>query len=451
MSRAWASISIARNAAAVSVVKYGLPVPPAKITTRPFSRCRRARRRMYGSAIWCISIADCTRVTSPSFSMMSWRARALMTVASIRMWWAVTSSRHRRAAKSAPRTKFPPPTTMATWTPRVVTSLTSWATRRRTEAARPAWSGPPRASPLSFRRMRRYLGTDASDEMPAPSRTMRLNPGGSGASAGTPSAPGRLLVAEFEPGEPPNQDVLSEFRDRLGKEIAHPLAFVSDEGLLEQYDVSEPLLKTAVHRCLSTTSGGIASRLTYWGAAAVTCRAMSCASRLNSSVRATKSVSQLTSTNAPTRPPACTYASTSPSEASRLAFLSAMANPLARRSSTAFSRSPPACSTAVRQSMTPAPVRARSSLTSSVLLSTVVFRFTCSPLGIFLNKLWGSGGFRGQERIERLVLFPGQSLAFGKGSFLGGLGWAGGPFFHHLTLAPLFQPFQRRVGDPARH
>src|SRR3972149_1151922 len=35
MSRASASTSMARNAAAVSVEKYGLPVPPAKMTTRP--------------------------------------------------------------------------------------------------------------------------------------------------------------------------------------------------------------------------------------------------------------------------------------------------------------------------------------------------------------------------------------------------------------------------------
>ena len=41
-----APISIARSAAAVSVVKNGLPVPAARITTRPFSRCLTARRRM---------------------------------------------------------------------------------------------------------------------------------------------------------------------------------------------------------------------------------------------------------------------------------------------------------------------------------------------------------------------------------------------------------------------
>ena len=34
------------SAAAESVVKNGLPVPAAKTTTRPFSRCRMALRRM---------------------------------------------------------------------------------------------------------------------------------------------------------------------------------------------------------------------------------------------------------------------------------------------------------------------------------------------------------------------------------------------------------------------
>src|SRR5262249_50590594 len=46
-----APISAARSAAVVSVVKYGLPVPAANTTTRPFSRWRMARRGMYGSAI----------------------------------------------------------------------------------------------------------------------------------------------------------------------------------------------------------------------------------------------------------------------------------------------------------------------------------------------------------------------------------------------------------------
>src|SRR3954470_339114 len=44
IASAW--ISRARRAAAVSVVKNGLPVPAAKMTMRPFSRWRIARRRM---------------------------------------------------------------------------------------------------------------------------------------------------------------------------------------------------------------------------------------------------------------------------------------------------------------------------------------------------------------------------------------------------------------------
>ncbi len=69
----------------MSVVKNGLPVPAAKITIRPFSRWRIARRRMYGSATSEIVIADCTRVGTSSFSSASWSASAFSTVASIPM------------------------------------------------------------------------------------------------------------------------------------------------------------------------------------------------------------------------------------------------------------------------------------------------------------------------------------------------------------------------------
>ena len=78
-------ISTARSAAAVSVVKYGLPVPATKIATRPFSRWRMARRRMYGSATSFIAIAVMTRVGTPAFSRASWSARPFMTVASMPM------------------------------------------------------------------------------------------------------------------------------------------------------------------------------------------------------------------------------------------------------------------------------------------------------------------------------------------------------------------------------
>ena len=44
-----------------------------------------ARRRMYGSATSEIVMADCTRVTAPTFSSASCSARAFRTVASMPM------------------------------------------------------------------------------------------------------------------------------------------------------------------------------------------------------------------------------------------------------------------------------------------------------------------------------------------------------------------------------
>src|SRR5581483_3466659 len=85
MRIASAPISSARSAAAVSVVKNGLPVPAAKMTTRPFSRWRTARRRMYGSATSWTSIAESTRVSAPFRSSASCTASAFSTVASIPM------------------------------------------------------------------------------------------------------------------------------------------------------------------------------------------------------------------------------------------------------------------------------------------------------------------------------------------------------------------------------
>ena len=74
-----APISSARSAAAVSVVKNGLPVPAAKITMRCFSRCRIARRRMYGSATSGMPSADWMRVSAPRCSSTSWSVSALRT------------------------------------------------------------------------------------------------------------------------------------------------------------------------------------------------------------------------------------------------------------------------------------------------------------------------------------------------------------------------------------
>src|SRR3989442_331550 len=112
-------------------------------------------------------------------------------------------------------------------------------------------------------------------------------------------------------------------------------------------------------------------------------RATSRTNCLKSSVRATKSVSQFTSTSTPTRPLKWMYASTSPSDASRPARVSALAAPFLRSTSTAFSRSPPASSSARLQSIIPAPVRARSSATcfapTSFTLATVAHSSIRTP------------------------------------------------------------------------
>ncbi len=123
-----APISEARRAAAVSVVKNGLPVPPAKITTRPFSRCRSALRLMYGSAMERISSAVMTRVCTPRRSRASCMQMALITVASMPMWSAATRSIP-GGAEELPRKMLPPPTTSPSRTPRRVTSTTCEASR----------------------------------------------------------------------------------------------------------------------------------------------------------------------------------------------------------------------------------------------------------------------------------------------------------------------------------
>ncbi len=59
------------KAAAVSVVKKGLPSPALKTTTLPFSRCLMALLLIKGSATASISSAETCRAAIPSFSMAS--------------------------------------------------------------------------------------------------------------------------------------------------------------------------------------------------------------------------------------------------------------------------------------------------------------------------------------------------------------------------------------------
>ena len=78
-----AFISVALNTAAVSVVKYGCPVPHANITTLPLFKCFSAFLCINGSAISFISIAVCTLEKTPLASNASCNANPFIAVASI--------------------------------------------------------------------------------------------------------------------------------------------------------------------------------------------------------------------------------------------------------------------------------------------------------------------------------------------------------------------------------
>ena len=92
---------------------------------------------------------------------------------------------------------------------------------------------------------------------------------------------------------------------------------------------------------------------------------MSLTSDWKSGVLATKSVSQLTSTIAPALPPSRMQEPTAPSAAVREAFLAAAARPFLRSRSRAWSMSPCASTSALLQSIIPAPVSSRSWRTTS--------------------------------------------------------------------------------------
>jgi hypothetical protein len=109
------------QAAAVSVVKNGLPVPPPKMTTRPASSSRTAASRSNDSPTWPMLTAVWTCAGMPALTRASFNARAFITVASMPIESAVARSMPDRAPV-APRNRLPPPTTMPTCTPRATTS-----------------------------------------------------------------------------------------------------------------------------------------------------------------------------------------------------------------------------------------------------------------------------------------------------------------------------------------
>ena len=98
---------------------------------------------------------------------------------------------------------------------------------------------------------------------------------------------------------------------------------------------------------------------------------MPAASAWNSVLRATKSVSELSSIMTARLPSVAT--ATRPSAATRPAFLAALARPLVRSQSMAASISPPVSVSAALQSIMPAPVWSRSSFTIPAVIAMSSF------------------------------------------------------------------------------
>ena len=83
-----------------------------------------------------MSMALMTRQSMPLRSKQSWSESELMTVASMPMLSPCARSIP-AAAPESPRKMFPPPTTMATWTPASQTGLISSASRCGTAGSMP--------------------------------------------------------------------------------------------------------------------------------------------------------------------------------------------------------------------------------------------------------------------------------------------------------------------------
>src|SRR4051794_18480405 len=134
------------------------------------------------------------------------------------------------AAAAIPRKMLPAPRTMAISTPSSWTRLIWSAMRPSVSGSVPKSSGPMRASPDSFSRIRLNAGTLAR------------------------------LLADREAREPPDDDVLARLRRELGADLLDRLAVVLvrvDVRLLEQHDLLEPLVDLALGGALARVLGDV--------------------------------------------------------------------------------------------------------------------------------------------------------------------------------------------------
>src|SRR4051812_34789304 len=149
---------------------------------------------------------------------------------------------------------LPPPTTIATWTPRWVTCLTAVAMASMRAGSAPYSSPPSSASPESFSRTRRKAA------LPLPA---------------APSFATRLLLSHLEAGEAPDHDVLAGAGRELGAQLLDRLAAVLvlvDMLLLQEHGLLQPLPQASLdhlllHLLRLTVVGGLLSQDASFGLA----------------------------------------------------------------------------------------------------------------------------------------------------------------------------------------
>src|SRR5712692_8830382 len=152
-----------------------------------------------------------------------------------------------------------------------------------------------------------------------------------------------------------------------------------------------------------------------------------------SSVLATKSVSQLTSTIAPAFASGATYTATTPSAAVRAAARDALLPSLMRRSSSALAELPSASTSAFLHSIIGASVLSRRSLTMLAVISAI----TGNPAALEIQKKGASAPLLGRNRGSLRL----RARLFDFDEFIRG---CTDDFLHDLAAT-----FQDRIGDPA--
>src|SRR5438046_2127681 len=167
-----------------------------------------------------------------------------------------------------PRKMFPPPITMAVWTPRSWTARISLAIRSRTLGSIPAPCAPARASPESFSRMRLYRGRPGS-----PCATLTPSSGAAGPIRSPPAAgtsvpdgtdapaarlprgprprgaePSGRLLSDLESREAPHGDLLAGLGAHLRDQVLDPglPGRIPDVRLLEEAGLLVELAELAL-------------------------------------------------------------------------------------------------------------------------------------------------------------------------------------------------------------